>query len=458
GKSLKYTPAANFNGVESFTYTVGNPSGEQHTATVTVNVAEVNDRPTAGNDSYSVARGSSPNVFNPLENDSTLPDSGETLEIIAVSRGNHGGTTSIDAGGAHVIYAPAPNFTGTETFTYTIRDRNNGGGLTAQATVTVVVSGPAPDTMHVPSDGTPVSLDVLANDHGGGLAADNLTIVSVTQPTFGNVSIAPDGTHLIFSAAQGYNGSINFSYGVTDSAGLYALAAVNLAVGTPAEPGVTLDGGVLQITGSDQRDIVNVSAGRRVLLVMGMIGDTPIRTSFPIRNVQRIEAKLGGGNDVLTIAGNVRTAVLADGGDGSDTLIAGGGSAILLGGNGNDRLIGGNRRDVIIGGAGQDQLIGGGESDIVISGTTAYDGDQAALLAIQAQWNVRPSRVSRIASLHDGTGAFVQPLDVSLQQDVTVFGDGAVDGVFGQKNMDWLFGEPGGQAGLARLKLKRGGW
>jgi hypothetical protein len=324
--------------------------------------------------------------------------------------------------------------------------------------VGVSVSGPVPkvDTIKVPSSGTPTMLDVLANDNAGG-QGDHLTIVSVTQPAAGTVSIAPDGQHLLYSNAAGYNGAITFSYGVTNSAGQFASAGVTLDVSVGTEPGVTLDGGVLRITGSDQHDFISVSAGRRVLLVMGMIGDTPVRQSFRMSNVQRIEAELGGGDDLLSIAGNVRVMVLADGGDGKDTIIAGGGSAILLGGNGNDRLIGGSRRDVIIGGAGQDQISGGGESDILIGGTTAYDGDQAALLAIQAQWNVRAPRASRVAALRDGTGAIVQSLGVSLQKDATVLDDGEVDAVFGQGNVDWVFGEAGsGHAGFARLK--RGGW
>ncbi len=120
-------------------------------------------------------------------------------------------------------------------------------------------------------------------------------------------------------------------------------------------------------------------------------------------------------------------------------------------------MIGGNRRDLIIGGAGQDQISGGGQSDILIGGTTAYDGDQAALLAIQAQWNVRATRATRIASLRDGTGSVVQPLGVSLQKDATVFDDGEVDAVFGQGNVDWVFGEPGGGQ-LSFGRPKKGGW
>ncbi len=45
GKSIRYTPAANFNGGETFTYTVRDQNGTQATATVTIQVQPVNDPP-----------------------------------------------------------------------------------------------------------------------------------------------------------------------------------------------------------------------------------------------------------------------------------------------------------------------------------------------------------------------------------------------------------------------------
>jgi VCBS repeat-containing protein len=68
-----------------------------------------------------------------LAND-TDPD-GDTLQVTAASQGQRG-TTSVQADG-RVIYTPAPNTNGTDTFTYTVADLL---GLTATATVTVSVT------------------------------------------------------------------------------------------------------------------------------------------------------------------------------------------------------------------------------------------------------------------------------------------------------------------------------
>ena len=59
----------------------------------------------------------------------------DALTIISVQDFSQGGSATIS--GSSVLYTPAADFFGTETFTYTVRDN---GGLTATATVTVTVT------------------------------------------------------------------------------------------------------------------------------------------------------------------------------------------------------------------------------------------------------------------------------------------------------------------------------
>jgi Ca2+-binding RTX toxin-like protein len=153
-------------------------------------------------------------------------------------------------------------------------------------------------------------------------------------------------------------------------------------------------------------------------------------------------------DDSLSINSNRRIPIYVDAGRGNDTVIVSGGSAILLGGDGNDFLIGGPSRDL---------LIGGGASDILIGGTTSFDDDQAALSPILAQWNSPAPMAARKAGLTDGDGQFVAPLGVSLQQDVTVFGDNHVDHLFGSSNLSWLFFDPSDFVPLPR-SCSLNGW
>ncbi|HJQ31564.1 MAG TPA: Ig-like domain-containing protein [Pyrinomonadaceae bacterium] len=131
--NLVYTPAANYNGPDSFTFVVYDGQAQSQTATVNVNVASVNDAPTAVADTASVVRNSSANNIAVLSNDGDVD--GDALTITSVTKPANG-TTSVAPGGKSVTYTPNKNYRGTEVFTYTVGD-GRGGTATANVTVTV---------------------------------------------------------------------------------------------------------------------------------------------------------------------------------------------------------------------------------------------------------------------------------------------------------------------------------
>ena len=181
-KTLLYTPAANFVGTDTFTYRVVDGVGGQSTATVNVIVSDVNDPPTANDDSPTIAENSSQNILNVLNNDSIAPDTGETLLITEADLvGSQGGTIEISVTGTFLRYTPPTDFEGTETFTYTISDGDEED--TATVTVTVTAANVPPvavtDTATVAEDSTNNPIDVLANDTDGN--GDTLTITSVSN-------------------------------------------------------------------------------------------------------------------------------------------------------------------------------------------------------------------------------------------------------------------------------------
>ena len=138
---LRFTPDADYVGDASFTITsddlghtgVGGPKSDTDTFTITV--IDFNPPPMAVDDEATAVEDSQDNSIDVLANDSTFPNTDETLTIVGVTQGNHGGTVTITEGGTRVVYTPAPGFFGTETFTYTISN----GSKTATATVTVTV-------------------------------------------------------------------------------------------------------------------------------------------------------------------------------------------------------------------------------------------------------------------------------------------------------------------------------
>ena len=137
--SFTYTPNANFNGVDSFTYQATDgllPSG---VATVTINVGAVNDSPVAVADAAATNENVAVTTGDVLLNDS-LGDQPATIFAFDGSSAQ-GGAVAVGAGNTFV-YTPAAAFSGTDTFTYTIRDSD---GETSTATVTVTVANVAND-------------------------------------------------------------------------------------------------------------------------------------------------------------------------------------------------------------------------------------------------------------------------------------------------------------------------
>jgi hypothetical protein len=120
---------------------------ESNTVTVSINVAAVNDNPTANDDGslanpLTLIKNTQDNPFtnqeiDVLANDSDDPDSGETLTI--TSAGGAGGATlhgTVTISGNLVLYTPVEDYEGPDQFSYTISDGNGG---TATATVFIEV-------------------------------------------------------------------------------------------------------------------------------------------------------------------------------------------------------------------------------------------------------------------------------------------------------------------------------
>lgn len=221
GKSLIFNPTANFNGAVTFTYTINDgTSGSDDTATVNLTINSINDNPTAAADAQTVAEDSGATTINVLTNDGFAPDTGETISVVSVTQGSQGGTITIGANGANVVYTPKANFFGTETFTYTISDGNS-GTATATVTMTVTPVNDPPDAVNdtattIKNTG-PLTINVLANDTFAPDTGEVLTITAVTQPTTGGtVTIASDGKSLVYTPTANFSGTVTFTYTIND--------------------------------------------------------------------------------------------------------------------------------------------------------------------------------------------------------------------------------------------------
>ena len=149
--SVTYTPNANYNGGDTFTYKVNDGTDDSSPATATLTVSSVNDLPTASNTSAST----------PLNTPKSITLSGgdlETCELtFTVTQPAHGAvsapTNQACAGSgpftdtASVTYTPTNGYTGGDSFTFKV---NDGSADSGDATVTLTVTGGGPSTITVP--------------------------------------------------------------------------------------------------------------------------------------------------------------------------------------------------------------------------------------------------------------------------------------------------------------------
>jgi uncharacterized repeat protein (TIGR01451 family) len=137
--SFVYTPTANYNGADSFTYRANDYIADSNVATVSITVNPVNDAPVAVDDEYRVVKNEvlSVNVPGVLSNDSDVEHS--PLSAILVSGPAHG-TLTLNVNGSFT-YTPDTDYVGSDSFTYQANDGTTSGNI---ATVTISILAEAP--------------------------------------------------------------------------------------------------------------------------------------------------------------------------------------------------------------------------------------------------------------------------------------------------------------------------
>ena len=219
---VAFTPASDWFGTVSFTYTIRDEMDAQASASATIRVTPVNDPPIARDDHVTTDK----NVavwIDVLANDEDV-DSVPTIKSFG-SAAN--GIVSRSAGGLR--YTPNPGFFGEDSFKYTITD----GEYDATATVYVKVRfvNDAPVAAADRADtyvGQAVMINVLANDYD--IQGSPLTITAITKPENGTAQIVGDKVR--YTPKAGFVGTDSFTYTVSDGE-LQSTATVTITVSYP---------------------------------------------------------------------------------------------------------------------------------------------------------------------------------------------------------------------------------
>jgi hypothetical protein len=212
--SFTYIPFANFSGSDSFTYKASNGPLSSAPATVTLTISQVPIAPTAANHTYSVLENQAIAVAAPgLLLGSTNPNAG-ALTVVVVGPPLHGSFTAGPSNDGSFTYTPAPNFSGTDSFSYYLQ----AGGLisnVATATITVVPVAVPPivhGSAYTTEENATLNLSapgVLGNDidpNGNPLSA-----ILQTGASHGTLQLNSNGS-FIYTPTANYSGPDSFTY------------------------------------------------------------------------------------------------------------------------------------------------------------------------------------------------------------------------------------------------------
>ena len=354
-----YTQVADFNGTDSFTYTVTS-GGAAETGTVSVTISAVAD---IAGDTASTNEDTAVNIL--VQGNDTFENAGHA--ITGATNGAHG-TVTVNNNGTpgstaddFVVYAPGADFNGSDAFTYTVTS----GGVAETATVNVTIAAVADivnDNATVVQDSGGNNLDLLANDT---FENPGRSITAVGAAAHGTTSINNNGTpgntaddFVVYAPASGYSGPDTFTYTVTSN-GTTETATVSVTV-TPLSTSPTP--GNDNITGTNGTDIIFALAGNDVVNGLGgadlLFGNQDNDTLLGGAESDLVSG--GQGDD--SISGGTDGDVLF-GNEGKDTIDGNEGTDLIFGGQDNDSIVGGSGNDTIWGNEGNDTMAGGTGAD-----------------------------------------------------------------------------------------------
>jgi hypothetical protein len=250
--NITYTAFAGFAGTDTVGFTVTDSNG------LTSQPAYVNEVVTlpVANPVTAGTEAGQPVTIDVLATDASVAAPLDPTSVQVPTNPSHG-SVSINGTTGSIQYTSAASFSGTDTFTYTVKDSN--GIASNPATVTVVVTRPqANDDFATTQEGIAVVIPVLSQDTGpSALVPSSVHVLSA--PGDGTYAIDPATGNIKYTPNSGFSGVDSFTYTVADlNNAVSNTATVTIAVQLPA--GGTVVNPVATSTDSGTPVIINVLA------------------------------------------------------------------------------------------------------------------------------------------------------------------------------------------------------
>jgi type VI protein secretion system component Hcp/Ca2+-binding RTX toxin-like protein len=525
GANLTYTPDANYNGPDSFTYVANDGWTDSAAASVSLTVKAVNDAPAANAQSISTDEDTAKAV--------TLSGSdveGDSLTYRVVNGPAHG---TLSGSGANLTYTPLANYNGPDSFTYvandgavdsaaasvslTVQAVNDAPAFTTPAILAVAENGTAIGTVTTTDiEGNPVSFAIaggadralFAIDPGGGLrfiaapdfetpqdanrdnvydlvvsATDNLGAVSTQSLAIAVANIAEQGSMAFRIALDGaqqvpavVSGASGLGTAIFDGATSSMSITINVQgidwaplLGQAPQTASLLD----NVNGAEIHNAPRGQNGPSVLdwaghgdaddfTVSGVLADgsrmlTSNWETTDANSISPFIATLAGatlGSDVPLYAtfhtsafpgGEIRGQLVTIATDNGETVNGTPGNDMLPGLGGHDTIFGFAGQDTLDGGIGNDTLDGGIGNDIMTGGL----GDDSFVVdgildSVTEKAGEGTDTVT--ASIHYRLTAEVENLVLSGSADLQGYGNDLANTITGNTGNDLLNGLGGADA------------